>query len=94
MRLWLASPPLADSDDRPIVGDYDFDGLSAVVSPLWQEIDSTPFHPVYYVDEAGRQVYDKVVQMVVTRARQEGIDDSFSRRRPSTPINMAWPTMC
>lgn len=71
---------VADRDDRPIVGDYDFDGLSAVVSPLWQEIDSTPFHPVYYVDEAGRQVYDKVVQMVVTRARQEGIDDSFSRR--------------
>ncbi|MFZ4745220.1 MAG: hypothetical protein ACOYL0_16565, partial [Limnohabitans sp.] len=71
---------VADRDDRPIVGDYDFDGLSAVVSPLWQEIASAPFHPVYYVDEAGRQVYDKVVQLVVTRARQEGIDDSFSRR--------------
>ncbi len=71
---------VADRDDRPIVGDYDFDGLPAVVSPLWQEIASTPFHPVYHVDEAGRQAYDKVVQLVVTRARKEGIDDSFSRR--------------
>lgn len=71
---------VGERDDRPIVGDYDFDGLTEVVSPLWKEITSTPFHAVYYVDEAGRQAFDKVVQLVVTRARQEGIDDSFSRR--------------
>lgn len=71
---------VAERDDRPIVGDYDFDGLPAVISPLWNRITSAPFHSVYHIDEAGRQAYDKVVQLVVTKAREEGIDDSFSRR--------------
>ena len=71
---------VAERDDRPIVGDYDFDGLSPLIKPLWDKITKTPFHPVYKVSAEGRDVFNQIVGTIVARARQDGIDDSFSRR--------------
>jgi hypothetical protein len=71
---------VAEQDDRPIVGDYDFDHLADQVAPHWQKIISTPPHPVYKVSQEARGVFNHVVAEIVTKARQDDIDDSFSRR--------------
>ncbi len=71
---------IAERDNREIVGDYDFSGLSSVVSPLWAQISGAAFHPVYEVQDEGKSAYDRVAQIIISRARKEGIDDSFSRR--------------
>jgi len=67
-------------DDRPIIGDYDFDGLAPLINPLWQQIAQMPFHRVYRVEQEGKDVFNEVVQVIIQRARAEGIEDSFSRR--------------
>ena len=71
---------VADPDDREIVGDYDFDELASRIRPHWKKITSTPFHPVYKIEQEGRSVFNHIVKIIVSRARQEGINDSFSRR--------------
>lgn len=71
---------VAEKDERPIVGDYDFDNLSARVSPLWKKIISMPIHPVYKVSQDARLVFNQVVGTIVGKAREININDSFSRR--------------
>ena len=71
---------VAEKDDRPIVGDYDFDELPAHVSPLWGKIVSMPIHAVYKVSKEARLVFNQVVGAIVTKAREVNVNDSFSRR--------------
>jgi hypothetical protein len=71
---------VAEQDDRPIIGDYDFDMLAEQVAPHWKRITQTPPHPVYKVSQEARGVFNHVVGEIVTKAREEDIDDSFSRR--------------
>lgn len=71
---------VAEQDERPIIGDYDFDQLADHVAPHWQKIINTPPHPVYTVSNEARGVFNHVVAEIVTKARQDDIDDSFSRR--------------
>lgn len=71
---------VADPDDREIVGDYDFDELASRIRPHWKKITSSPFHPVYKIEKEGRSVFNHIVKIIVSKARQEGINDSFSRR--------------
>lgn len=71
---------VAEQDDRPIIGDYDFDQLAEQVAPHWKRITQTPPHPVYKVSQEARGVFNHVVGEIVTKAREEDIDDSFSRR--------------
>lgn len=71
---------VAGRDERPIVGDMDFDDLEDVIKPMWAKIESTPFHSVYRVEEDGRGAFDRVVQIIVGRARQDDVDESFARR--------------
>ena len=71
---------VAEQDDRPIIGDYDFDQLAEQVAPYWQKIVKTPPHPVYTVSKEARGVFNHVVGQIVAKAREDDIDDSFSRR--------------
>ena len=71
---------VAEQDDRPIIGDYDFDKLAEQVAPHWKRITQTPPHPVYKVSQEARGVFNHVVGEIVTKAREDDIDDSFSRR--------------
>ena len=71
---------VAEQDDRPIIGDYDFDQLADQVAPHWNKIVNTPPHPVYRVSNEARGVFNYVVGQIVAKAREDDIDDSFSRR--------------
>jgi len=71
---------VAEQDDRPIVGDYDFDHLSDRITPFWNKINSMHIHAVYKVSNDARIVFNRVVNDIVTMARLDDIDDSFSRR--------------
>ena len=71
---------VAEQDDRPIIGDYDFDRLAERVAPHWKKIVSTPIHPVYRVSQEARGVFNHVVGEIVKKAREDDVDDSFSRR--------------
>lgn len=71
---------VAEKDDRPIVGDYDFDELAPRVAPLWSKIISMPMHAVYKISPEARLVSNQVVGTIVTKAREDNINDSFSRR--------------
>lgn len=71
---------VAEKDNRPIVGDYDFDELPAQISPLWSKIVSMPIHAVYTISKDARLVFNQVVGAIVTKAREDNINDSFSRR--------------
>lgn len=71
---------VAEQDDRPIIGDYDFDNLAEQVAPYWKRITQTPPHPVYKISKEARGVFNHVVGEIVTKAREDDIDDSFSRR--------------
>ena len=71
---------VAEQDDRPIIGDYDFDDLEAQVAPYWHKIVKTPPHPVYTVSKEARGVFNYVVGQIVAKALEDDIDDSFSRR--------------
>jgi Protein of unknown function (DUF3987) len=71
---------VAENDDRPIIGDYDFDDLCERVAPHWKRIIDTPPHAVYKISKEARGVFNHVVGEIVTKAREDDIDDSFSRR--------------
>ncbi len=71
---------VAEQDERPIIGDYDFDLLAERVAPHWNKIVNTPSHPVYRVSNEARGVFNYVVGQIVAKAREDDIDDSFSRR--------------
>ena len=71
---------VAEQDDRTIIGDYDFDELSDRITPLWNKINNMHIHAVYKVSPDARIVFNRVVNDIVTMARQDDIDDSFSRR--------------
>lgn len=71
---------VAEKDDRPIVGDYDFDRLADRISPLWNKISSIPAHQIYTVSREARGAFNKVAQTIIGKAREENVDDSFSRR--------------
>lgn len=71
---------VAEQDDRPIIGDYDFDMLAEHVAPHWKRITQTPPHPVYKISKEARGVFNHLVGEIITKAREDDIDDSFSRR--------------
>lgn len=71
---------VAEQDDRPIMGDYDFDKLAERIRPLWNKLTSMTVHPVYTVSSDARIVFNMVVRDIITKAREDDIDDSFSRR--------------
>lgn len=71
---------VAEKDDRPIVGDYDFDQLADRISPLWKKISTIPTHPVYTVSKEARGAFNQVAQAIIGKAREDDVDDSFSRR--------------
>ena len=71
---------VAEQDDREIMGDYDFDFLAERIKPLWSKVSGMAFHPVYKVSSEARIVFNMVVRDIITKAREEDIDDSFSRR--------------
>lgn len=70
---------VAEKDDRPIVGDYDFDELASRVSLLRRKIINMPLHPAYKISPDARLVFNQVVGAIVTKATEVNINDSFSR---------------
>jgi hypothetical protein len=71
---------VAERDERPIIGDYKFEELASRIFPLWKTIIGMPIHPIYKISNDSVAVFDQVVNEIVTKARQDDIEDSFSRR--------------
>ena len=71
---------VSEKDDRPIVGDYDFDALSKRIAPLWNQLSSQPVHPVYTVTNEARGVFNHIARTIIGDARAIDVEDSFSRR--------------
>ena len=71
---------VAERDERPIIGDYNFEELASRVSPLWTKIVGMPIHTVYKIGDDSIAMFNQVVNKIVTKARQDDIEDSFSRR--------------
>lgn len=70
----------AEKDGRRRVLNYIFDDLPEQVAPLWKELTSTPFHPVYYVDEVVNEAFEAGGNLIVDRADEKGMTEQFSRR--------------
>lgn len=71
---------VAEKDDRKRVGDYDFQAFGAIVQPIWAKLTKTPFHKVYYADEAAMAAYLSAFKIITDRADALNIGDDFSRR--------------
>ena len=71
---------VAEKDGRGRIGDYNFKAFGAMVSPLWAKLVATPFHKVYYTDEAAMAAYLSAFKILTDRADTLNIGDDFSRR--------------
>ena len=71
---------VAEKDERARVANYNFTAFSALVKPLWANLASTPFHKVYYADEAAMAAYSSAFKIITDRADALNIGDDFSRR--------------
>lgn len=70
----------AEKDGRKRVVDIVLDGLTAKVAPLWAELTDTPFHPVYYVDEAVSNTFSTGGGIIMDHGDEVGVREEFSRR--------------
>jgi len=71
---------VAEKDGRRRVANYNFKAFSALVQPLWAALSSTPFHKVYYADDAAMAAYANAFKIITDRADELNIGDDFSRR--------------
>lgn len=71
---------VAEKDGRPRVGDYNFQAFGELVRPIWDKLAATPFHKVYYTDEAAMAAYLSAFKIITDRADTLNIGDDFSRR--------------
>lgn len=71
---------VAEKDGRERVGDYNFKAFGAMVSPMWAKIVATPFHKVYYTDEAAMAAFLSAFKILTDLADTLNIGDDFSRR--------------